>query len=306
MKVRLVVRAGDPRTVGDALARHGVAASAVADGRVFASGKRVDDASLPVSDGDEIVVEAARTETNAVAIVSEYRGLYAVGKPPGLPTEPDRSGTASVVHAVAGLLRVPPSALHAATRLDASVSGLVVVARGHEAMRLAADLKARGDLRRRYLALATRAVEPRAGSWNAPVRDGARRGAGKGERAAVSRYAVVATAKALPAAPSPALLVVEPITGRTHQIRIHASGAGAPLLGDVKYGGPRRLVLGDGRALTVPRVSLHAARVEVRFQGAVVWTATASFPADLSMLWSALGGDLSVVEPAVEAPSGAP
>jgi 23S rRNA-/tRNA-specific pseudouridylate synthase len=193
---------------------------------------------------------------------------------------------------------VPVEALHAATRLDAPVSGLVVVARGKEGARLAAELKARGDLRRRYVALASRAVEPMAGVWDAPVAS-IRSGSGRSFRPATSRYAVVATAKALASAPSPALLVVEPITGRTHQIRLHASGAGASLLGDVKYGGPRRLVLPDGRMLTVARVALHSARVEVSAGAVAAWTATAPLPADLAMLWSALGGDPAAVAQAV-------
>jgi 23S rRNA-/tRNA-specific pseudouridylate synthase len=299
--VRLVVEASDPRTVGEALSRHGIALTAVADGRVFASGKRVDDAHLPVGEGDEIVVEDARPSVADVEIVSEHHDLYAVAKPSGLPTEPDRSGNASVVHALARLLRVPPDVLHAATRLDAPVSGLVVVARGRDAARRAADLKARGALRRRYIALAARAVEPSAGVWDAPVAAAPSR-RGRSTVPAATRYALVATAGALPSAPSPALLAVEPITGRTHQIRLHASGAGAPLLGDAKYGGPRRLVLPDGRTLGIARVALHAARVEVCTDDAVEWTATAPFAPDLAMVWSALGGDPAAVERAVTGP----
>lgn len=301
MTVRLVVEPGDPRTVGEALSRHGVEPTAIADGRVFASGKRVQDARTPVGEGDEIVVEDARAPASDVEILSEHRGLYAVSKPSGLPTEPDRSGNASVVHAVARLLRVPPDVLHAATRLDAPVSGVVVVARGRDAARLAAELKERGDLRRRYVALGARAAEPRAGVWDAAVAASSR--GGRGAVPAMTRYAVIAAAEALPSAPTPALFAVEPITGRTHQIRLHASGAGAPLLGDVKYGGPRRLVLPDGRTLTVPRVALHSARVEVRIAGEVEWTATAPLAPDLVMVWSALGGDSAAVEKAV---TGAP
>ena len=301
MTVRLVVESGDPHTVGEALSRHGIAPTAIADGRVFVAGKRVQDVRKPVGEGDEIVVEDARAPASDVEIVSEHRGLYAVSKPAGLPTEPDRSGNASVVHAVARLLRVPPDVLHAATRLDAPVSGVVVVARGMDAARLAAELKARGDLRRRYVALGARAAEPQVGVWDAPVAAPSR--GGRGRLSAATRYAVIATAKALPSAPTPALFAVEPITGRTHQIRLHASGAGAPLLGDVKYGGPRRLVLPDGRTLTVTRVALHSARVEVRAAGVVEWTATAPLASDLAMVWSALGGEPAAVEQAV---TGAP
>jgi 23S rRNA-/tRNA-specific pseudouridylate synthase len=48
------------------------------------------------------------------------------------------------------------------------------------------------------------------------------------------------------------------MTGRTHQIRIHLSGAGHPILGDTQYQGPRTL-----GTLTIPRVALHALRLEL-------------------------------------------
>ena len=59
------------------------------------------------------------------------------------------------------------------------------------------------------------------------------------------------------------MLSVEPITGRTHQIRVHASHAGAPLLGDRDYGGPTRWTLKSGKSVTLDRIALHCARVTV-------------------------------------------
>lgn len=288
MSVRLVVRPGDGATVGEVLARSG-ALSALAEGRVFLGPKRVDDARLPVGEGDELVIEERRENRGGVRVVSEYRDLYAVFKPHGLPTEPDRSGTLSALHSVADVLGVPPSVLHAATRLDAQVSGLVVIARGAEAARLCAELKATGALHRRYLALSSRAVEPAAGVWNAPIGEGR-----KGVRDALTRYETLATARPLSSSSAPTLLGVEPVTGRTHQIRLHAAGAGAPLLGDVKHGGPRRVVLPDGRALVVDRVALHAVQVRVLVGGAPMWTVTSPFPDDLAALWATLGGDPAV------------
>jgi 23S rRNA-/tRNA-specific pseudouridylate synthase len=296
VSVRLVVRPGDAATVGEVLALHG-AKSALAEGRVFLGPKRVDDARLPVGEGDEIVIEERREDRGGVRVVSEYRDLYAVFKPHGLPTEPDRSGTLSALHSVADVLGVPPSVLHAATRLDAQVSGLVVIARGAEAARLCAELKATGALHRRYLAVASRAVEPPAGTWNAPITEGRKGGArgGRGARDALTRYETLATARPLSSSEAPTLLGVEPVTGRTHQIRLHAAGAGAPLLGDVKHGGPRRVVLPDGRALVVDRVALHAVQVRVLVGGTPVWTVTAPFEDDLAVLWATLGGDPAVL-----------
>ena len=59
-----------------------------------------------------------------------------------------------------------------------------------------------------------------------------------------------------------ALLALAPFTGRTHQLRVHASNAGASLVGDVDYGAPKRFSLPSGRVLELGHV-LHAHRVAV-------------------------------------------
>jgi 23S rRNA pseudouridine1911/1915/1917 synthase len=58
--------------------------------------------------------------------------------------------------------------------------------------------------------------------------------------------------------PGAALLLAEPRTGRSHQIRLHAAALGHPLLGDERYGGPTRYA---GRAL--PFHLLHALRLRL-------------------------------------------
>jgi 23S rRNA pseudouridine1911/1915/1917 synthase len=66
-----------------------------------------------------------------------------------------------------------------------------------------------------------------------------------------------------------ALVEASPHTGRTHQIRVHLSSAGAPIAGDLLYGGPAALRIGD--AVVRPgRVLLHAFRLKLSFGGAVL------------------------------------
>ncbi|MBV9946785.1 MAG: hypothetical protein JOZ69_08060 [Myxococcales bacterium] len=116
---------------------------------------------------------------------------------------------------------------------------------------------------------------------------------------AETRYVVCARV-----ASGAALLGVAPVTGRTHQIRVHASHAGAPLFGDRAYGGPTRATLPNGRTLELGRVALHAARVSV--PGASpdrpLFEACAPIPRELADLWSALGGDSEAWERASTCP----
>jgi 23S rRNA pseudouridine955/2504/2580 synthase/23S rRNA pseudouridine1911/1915/1917 synthase len=86
------------------------------------------------------------------------------------------------------------------------------------------------------------------------------------------------------------MLAVVPETGRTHQIRVHASHAGAPLVGDVVYGGPNRIVTASGAVVAVRRIGLHAAWVEVP-ACAGLWRVDAPPPADLTEIWQLLSGD---------------
>ncbi|MGH7434457.1 MAG: RluA family pseudouridine synthase, partial [Polyangiaceae bacterium] len=80
------------------------------------------------------------------------------------------------------------------------------------------------------------------------------------------------------------------VTGRTHQIRVHAANAGSPLIGDRAYGGPSRVTLAGGRVLEPRRIALHAARVTVPDSSGAARTATAPVPDDLRALWTDLGG----------------
>jgi 23S rRNA pseudouridine955/2504/2580 synthase/23S rRNA pseudouridine1911/1915/1917 synthase len=95
------------------------------------------------------------------------------------------------------------------------------------------------------------------------------------------------------------MLAVAPVTGRTHQIRVHAAHAAAPLLGDRAYGGPARVTLPSGRVLPLGRIALHAARVVVPGEGGVPLVAASPIPPELASLWSALGGETAAWEVSV-------
>jgi RluA family pseudouridine synthase len=231
------------------------------------------------------------TERGPVAVLHCDDQFLVVSKPAGVPTtSPD--GRGCLVELVRELDPRAPK-LHPSSRLDADVTGVVTFARTEAAIEHLLRARREGRYERGYLALAPRAPEPEAGAWHASLgidrRDRRRRAVvpddATGARAAHSRYRTLARTA------SAALLWLEPLTGRTHQLRVHAAHAGIPLLGDRVYGGSPRVVLADGSVLAARRTMLHCARVRVPAPGGgAVLAFEAPVPGDLAELWRSLGG----------------
>lgn len=183
--------------------------------------------------------------------------LCAVDKPAGVPAQPtqasDRGHLPELAQALMGGEIFP---VH---RLDRETSGVVVLARTRAAAAALSAAFREGSPQKTYLALCTRAPEPRDGRIEDPLGPDARPGRravvalDRGGEPAATRY------RTLRVGPSGhALVEARPETGRTHQIRVHLAHRGAPLLGDARYGGAKRVV-----ELSIPRVMLHAARLEI-------------------------------------------
>lgn len=311
-----MVRAGDGRTVGEILARAGEGQAAIGEGRVFVGKRRVSRGEQPVREGETVRIGAKRRSagpTPEVTILFQRDGLVACVKPAGLPTVPDLDGAAHSLVAVVGQkLGIDPSGLRVTSRLDHGVSGVVVFATDEEAERRLQDARNRGGYHRRYLALGVATVADAAGAgprgmlWDAAIGRAAdprlRKVDGLDAKAARTTARRIATADRL------VLLAVDPETGRTHQIRIHASHANLPLLGDRDYGGPTSLTLGNGRILAFdpPRIGLHAARVIVPGRGGDPIEVTAPLPEALLDLWRDAGGDPAAWVEAVASPAWRP
>ena len=210
----------------------------------------------------------ARPDPSAsVRVLHRDAHLLVLDKPSGLPTT--RPGDGPSLVAVARALDPEAPRLHPSSRLDVEVSGVVTFARTEHATQWLLDARARGAYERTYLALVARAPEPSAGEWVKPIgidpRDRTLRrtvdGAAPGSKPARTSYRVLAQA------PSRVTLELQPHTGRTHQLRVHAADAGCPIYGDRAYGGAARLVLPDGTVLAARRTMLHCARVVLPAQG---------------------------------------
>jgi 23S rRNA-/tRNA-specific pseudouridylate synthase len=303
--MRWIVGPGDGPTVGRVLARAGVDERAVAEGRVFvfdpkrrASRRRVRGDTEMVSAGEVVEVAAASGSAAAshdVRILLRERDLVAADKPAGIPTIADHAGAShALVARVAHVIGVDPERLHPTSRLDRGVSGVVVFTLTREAAARLAAARESGGYHRRYAAIASASPQPARGAWTQPIGRASdprlRAVHGRDPVAAETRYAVAARAG------SYALLALAPVTGRTHQIRVHAAHAGAALVGDRDYAGPARLVLPGGRVVEPGRIALHAWRVVVPAAAGRAVAVTSPFPPELVSLWSALGGEAAAWE----------
>lgn len=219
--------------------------------------------------GDRIVVHLARQDSRAAPeelpldVIYEDDDLAVINKPAGMVVHVgagNPSGT--LVNALLFHLRhlssaggeERPGIVH---RLDKMTSGLIIVAKNDAAHRkLAAGFK-NHKVQKTYTALVHGRVAKDEGIVNLTVgRDPVRRlrmkAGGLRARKAETRYRV------LQRFPRFTLLQALPRTGRTHQIRVHLSALGHPVVGDVLYGAPARIRLPHGERKTLARTFLHA------------------------------------------------
>lgn len=233
-----------------------------------------------------------------VEVIHRDEDLLVLYKPPGIATtsEDGRNCLTEIAHSLDP--RAPR--LHPSSRLDKEVSGLVTFARTTEAIQALLYARKRHQYERTYIALAQGVPADASGSWDASIgidpkdkrkrvaHDSGSAAKSVGLREAHTDYAVRCT---LPE-PNVTLLELHPRTGRTHQLRVHASHARLPLLGDVHYGGPKRLTLADGRVVSCHRVMLHCLRVSFpAMRSKEKFVFSTKVPSDMAGVFLALGGD---------------
>lgn len=227
-----------------------------------------------------------------LVIYYEDPHLLVVEKPAGQLVHPAHSefrGTLANGVAYHLLAQGEPSTAGPVTRLDRNTSGLVLFAKHPHAHHRLNQAIARGGLDRHYLGIVEGHPEPDEGTIDAPIvkageTSSERRVAPEGQRA-ITRYRVLRRFAPSDACQDGAALVeFALVTGRTHQIRVHAAHLGHPLVGDPLYGNPRQDLIG--------RQALHAHRLDLTHPiDGTPLTVESPLPDDLSRLVERLAGE---------------
>ncbi len=166
----------------------------------------------------------------------------AVDKPPGISmatsTRADKSAPAAVARLLAACGEEPDPSLLLVHRLDVGTSGVVLMAKTEAAHRALSHAFQSGGAQKTYRAIVWGHPVPARGLYEDSLgrdpRDGRKMKVDPGGKHALTRYR---TRKRFP---SLADLELTPETGRTHQIRVHLSAHGHPIVGDDFYGGATR------------------------------------------------------------------
>jgi 23S rRNA pseudouridine1911/1915/1917 synthase len=247
----------------------------IKDGFVRVNEKAAVKGGQMVDPGDQIEVvlpppEPAGLIPEAIPlhIIFENNDLIVVNKPAGMVVHPaagHSSGTliqAALAHApelegIGGEIR--PGVVH---RLDKDTSGLILIAKNDRSHRWLQDQFRTRKVKKIYLALVDGFPPTPTGRVEAPVgRDPAHRKQmavvplSKG-RASETEY------RTLERFEKHSLLETHPLTGRTHQIRLHLAFIGCPIVGDTLYGHRHP-------TLPVGRQFLHAGRLDVTLPGEI-------------------------------------
>lgn len=241
----------------------------VRDGLVQVNGKLVTKSGLKLETGAAVevrippVAESELVPENIpLDIVFENNDVVVINKPAGMVVHPAAGHqTGTLVHAVLGYDpemegiggEDRPGVVH---RLDKETSGLILLAKNDHAHQWLENEFRLRKVGKTYLALVDGKPPTPSGRVEASIgRDPSHRKkmaivrAGKG-REAVSEY------KTLQSFPNHTLLEFHPLTGRTHQIRVHCAFLGCPIVGDRVYGWKKP-------SLPLERHFLHASRLQI-------------------------------------------
>ncbi|MES2585002.1 MAG: pseudouridine synthase [Pseudomonadota bacterium] len=197
--------------------------------------------------------EAQQPAEPAICVVHADAAVIVLDKPSGLLSVPGRG--ADKQDCLSARVQARFSDALVVHRLDMSTSGLIVMARGVAVQRALSEAFANRTVTKRYEAIVHGAVDPTVDGWrvidlpiavdwpNRPLRV-INHETGKASTTRLQRLHV-------DAGRNTSHVLLEPLTGRTHQLRLHLQAIGHPILGDALYAPPDVIAM-------APRLLLHA------------------------------------------------
>ena len=223
----------------------------------WADGLRVNGQSVhtdyQVTPGDEVVVLLEEkqaqypAESGPLTILYEDASLLAVDKPAGMLIHPSRNRlTGTLANLVQGHYEAQgiTAAFHPLTRLDRDTFGIVLIAKSAYVHALLQEQRPQ----KLYYARTFGGPGAEAGIIDAPIArkplPSLLREVRPDGKPSLTRYRVLERRE------ESCLLELEPVTGRTHQLRLHCAHMGFPILGDPQYGSAASVAYSQGLGLT--------------------------------------------------------
>ena len=228
-------------------------------------------------------------EMLATSILHQDHHLLVIDKPAGLAVQ---GGSKTNKH-LDGMLdalkfdaKERPRLVH---RLDKDTSGVLVLARTAKAARILTEAFRSKDSKKVYWAIVTGVPRPAMGRIDLglekrPGRGGEKVIADEDGRRAITDYRVIENAGR-----RAAWVSLEPVTGRTHQLRVHCAELGTPILGDGKYGGKEAFI--EGADKSTRQLHLHAKSIRIPNPAGGILEVSASLPEHMKKTWKLLGFD---------------
>jgi RluA family pseudouridine synthase len=201
---------------------------------------------------------------SAFPVLFEGSGILAINKPPGIPVIPGRGAqdVKSIREVLEGERREKIFVVH---RLDRDTSGVLLFALNAATHRTLSMAFEQGRIPKRYLAIVEGKLAE-AVTVSAPLVE-ARRGRMRTARAGEKGKEAATRISPVERYEKATLVEVEPLSGRTHQIRVHLQSIGHPLLFDHQYGKSQPLrecdLGGQLETVILQRTPLHASSIHL-------------------------------------------
>ncbi len=246
----------------------GLAQKVIREKKIKVNGARVD-AAYKTHEADQIEVftelnkryatenkkpkvSAEKLKKFSSWIIFQDENLIAINKPSGLATQGGSAIEISVDDFLSG------TELQLVHRLDKDTSGILLIAKNAKAAEFLTDGFKNKTIKKTYLAMVRGIVKKPEGTINIPLR---KKLLGKNEKVQpdfTEGKEAITDYKLLRSFFDHSLLELKPLTGRTHQLRVHCKEIGHAIINDVKYGGKEVL-----RKDICKRLCLHAYKIEI-------------------------------------------